>query len=111
MNTIEISNKIYEVAKKFDYEPNFVALIYYSEYKEAIFVGDSEEKKESLSQHLKHAIECPRCYPCSRDGKLDIYSAQWVDGIIVLASETLGFVPDKVLDETIKQLGIGVKGG
>ena len=111
MNPIEITRKIKEVAENLGYEPTFFSMIYYTEYKEAIFFGNSDEKKEILSKYLKRAIECPRCYPCIRDGMLDIYSAQWIDGTIVLASETPGFIPIKVLDETIKQLGIGIEAG
>lgn len=115
MNPIEIARKIRDISKNHGLEmPSFSILIYYNQYKEAVYMEEgnsstTEQVKQLCQKHLVDALDCPRCYPCSRVENINIYSAQWIGGTIVLASSTLGFVPQKILDESIKQLGIEIE--
>lgn len=91
-------------------DDDFCVLVRYNQYKEeAIWIGtiNDSETKAVCQQHLVDAIQCPHCYPYRTIGDLNIYSAKWKEGIIVLAGK--GFDPRKILDESIKQLGIEIE--
>lgn len=106
----EITRKIGELIRKKHMDDSFFALIHYSQNEEEnIWIASTDDQKiKSLcKQHLVDAIQCPKCYPCRTIENLHIYSATWKEGIIVLAGT--GFEPQGILDESIKQLGIGVE--
>lgn len=110
MSPIEIAGKIHELIKKKHLDYDFCVLVHYTKHKEeAVCIGTKTdtETKNVCKQHLVDAIQCPTCYPYRTIADLQIYSAIWKEGIIVLAG--ISFDPRTILDESIRQLGIGIE--
>lgn len=98
MNPIEITKKIKEVAGRFGYDSqtSFTALIYYNEYKEAVWMESEilpdEVKKDSKNYSeyvLKERLSFDQGgeHNTFYDTKTDLYFCvmKWTNGLVVLS--------------------------
>lgn len=107
MNPIPIQKKIEDLLKKLDHQnPEFESLVYYHEYKEAIWADKSchsEEKRAFCRAVLWSALKTDDKILEYEFEHIKTCSIHWTEGIIVLSGN---FDSKMILQQTVADLKI-----